>query len=198
MNLLIPSLPDEAFERGNVPMTKALVRHECVRLLGLKEGDVLFDIGSGTGSVAIEASCLSPSVQVFSIEKKPEAAELQRRNIQKLAGENITLVQGTAPEALTGLPAPDAVFLGGTTGRLQEILQVLRGYGKAIRVVATAVSLQTIAQFATLAEEPCVSELQLQQVSCAPVRSLGRYQLLQAENPVMIAAFVLLPGGEEA
>ena len=105
-------IPDDAFIRGRVPMTKSEVRTVSISKLHLKKGSVLFDIGAGTGSVSIQAACVCPECEVWAVEKKPEAAELIRQNIDCFAADAVTVVEGTAPDCLQGLPAPTHVFIG--------------------------------------------------------------------------------------
>jgi len=192
--LLIPYYDDADFIRSNIPMTKALIRHESIRLLKLKPGCVMYDIGSGTGSIAIEAAALSETLNIYSIEKKPEAIALQNENINRFSAHNIIRIEGCAPEVLNGLPCPDAVFIGGSSGRLTDILNTLSASGKPIRVVVTAISLETISELNHLSERPDVSNMFIEQIGCSVVKPVGSYKLMQAENPVFLAAFDLNSG----
>ena len=123
----LPSLglPDDAFEqrrplRGQI--TKREVRAVSLYLLGLRSDSVVWDIGAGTGSVAIEAGRIAHQGSVYAVERDPDSTGLLRRNVERLAGCNVRVVQGEAPEALEGLPDPDSVFVGGSGGQLAEIL----------------------------------------------------------------------------
>ena len=188
---LIPYAEDHAFIRDRVPMTKALIRHEGIRMLELREGDVLYDIGCGTGSVAIEAAGLSDSLSVYAVERKPEAVELFRRNQERFGADNITLIPGEAPEALSGLPAPDAVFIGGSAGRLKDILDGLLSYNRRIRVVITAITLETMEQLMRLEDHPAVRELCIRQIGCSEAEKVGTVRIMKAQNTVMMTSFVL-------
>ncbi len=152
MKRAVPGIPDDAFERGSVPMTKQEVRAVALAKLGLRRGEVLYDIGSGTGSVAVEAALLG--ARVYAVERRGEAVELLRRNLKKFgiaesgakpAGGEVRVVEGEAPEALHSLEAPHRVFIGGSGGRVEEIVRAvaekLRENG---RMVLTAITLETL------------------------------------------------------
>ena len=194
---LLPYLEDDAFLRDRVPMTKALIRHESIRMLELREGDVMYDVGGGTGSVSIEAACLSDTLSVYAFERKKEAVSLFRKNVEHFGLENITLVEGEAPEAFAGLPAPDAVFIGGSAGRLQDILAALLRFGRSMRVVITAVTLETLEELMRLDRMPEVSGLRMRQISCGEAEALGAYHVMKTENTVTLASFVLGERDEE-
>lgn len=122
---LSPGIPDEAFIRGKVPMTKEEVRQVSLCSLRLQKDSVLYDIGSGTGSIAVEAAHLSKGIKVYAIEKKEEALALLAQNKEKFQVANMEIIRGTAPEACNGLEEPTHVFIGGSGGHLMEILEVL-------------------------------------------------------------------------
>ena len=130
-------------------MTKSEVRAISLSRLELKPGAVLYDVGAGTGSVSIEAALSVPGCQVFAVERKPEAAELISRNREKFHAGNVTVVEGTAPEAFASLPIPTRAFLGGTAGRMGEILDRLLEKNPALRVK----------KYANLAQNPGPEEL---------------------------------------
>ena len=188
---LTPCLEDHEFIRDRVPMTKALIRHESIRMLELHEGDVLYDIGGGTGSVSIEAAGLSDTLSVYAFERKPEAVELFRKNKERFGAENITLIPGEAPEAFSGLPAPDAVFIGGSAGRLQDILDGLLSFRRRIRVVITAITLETMEQLMRLEDHPAVRELCIRQIGCSEAEKMGTVRIMKAQNTVMMTSFIL-------
>ena len=179
-----PGLPDEVFQRGNVPMTKEEVRAVSVCKLRLQPHHVVWDVGAGTGSVSLECALACPAGQVFAIEKNPEAVALLEENKARLGASNLTVVSGTAPEALEGLPAPDRVFLGGTSGNMDEILNLIFEKNPAARVVCTAVTLETVGEAARLFAP--LAEADMVQMSVTRTRKAGRYHLMDAQNPVWI------------
>ena len=188
---ILPVISDEEMIRGSVPMTKENIRHLSVMKLGLTEGARVYDIGSGTGSVACEIAAQSRSIEVYAIEKKEEACSLIRQNADKFGLSNIQIVQGTAPEALEGLEPPTHAFIGGSSGELREILTVLNNTGRSVRVVINAVSLETIAEIQNALNVFGITDLSIEQISVSRAREIGNYHLLTAENPVMIAAFTI-------
>ncbi len=188
---LVPILDDDEFIRDKVPMTKASVRHLSVLKLGLSEGDVVYDIGSGTGSIACEIALQSDSLKVYAIEMKHEACELISRNADKFMLKNIRVIEGKAPAAFDGLEAPDCAFIGGSSGNLKDILDALNSMKRGIRVVINAVSLETMAEIQSVIKEFEISGLEIEQVSVSRSREIGNYHLMTAENPVMIASFTL-------
>ena len=102
-----PGIPDEAFERGRVPMTKREVRAVALSKLRVARGDVVYDIGSGTGSVTVELALVAgPAGRVFAFERNPEAVELTCRNIRAFRLRNVRVVEGAAPPGNDVCPAP--------------------------------------------------------------------------------------------
>lgn len=188
---VLPLISDDEMIRGQVPMTKENIRHLSVMKLGLTEDAVVYDIGSGTGSVACEIAAQSSSIKVYAIEKKEEACSLIGQNAAKFGLSNIEIIQGTAPEALAGLEPPTHAFIGGSSGELREILTVLKDSAGSVRVVINAVSLETIAEIQSVLKDFGISDLSAEQISVSRSRELGNYHLMTAENPVMIASFTL-------
>lgn len=188
---LVPILNDDEFIRDKVPMTKASVRHLSVLKLGLSEGDVVYDIGSGTGSIACEIALQSDSLKVYAIEMKHEACELISRNAEKFKLSNVEVVEGKAPAAFEGLEDPNCAFIGGSAGNLKEILDALCSRRQGIRVVINAISLETMAEIQSVLKEYEISEIEIEQVSVSRSREIGDYHLMTAENPVLIASFTL-------
>lgn len=122
-------------------LTKREVRLLVLGELNLRPNQVIWDIGAGTGSVAIEAGRLVPSSRVFAIERTALGQRLIQQNCQRLGGDPVTLVSGEAPAALAALPDPDRVFIGGSGGHLGALLttiqQRLRPGGVVVIALAT-------------------------------------------------------------
>ena len=107
----------------NGQITKREIRAISIYTLGLRADDIVWDIGAGTGSISIEAALIAHRGRVFSVERDLDNIDLLEMNIQKFGSANIEIVAGDAPEVLRNLPTPDAVFIGGSGGRLRDILQ---------------------------------------------------------------------------
>jgi precorrin-6Y C5,15-methyltransferase (decarboxylating) len=121
-------------------ITKSEVRAAVIHRLGLPETGVFWDVGAGSGSISLEAARCFPSLSVYAVEKKEEELANIRANVIRYRCANVDIVSGEAPEALGGLPAPDRVFVGGSGGRLEDILSFLARVSKeTTRVVMTAV-----------------------------------------------------------
>lgn len=189
--ILTHGLPDEAFLRDKVPMTKEEVREVSICKLRLQKDSVLYDIGSGTGSIAAEAARLSDEICVFAIEQKEEAAALIEKNREQFGLENIEVICGKAPEALEGLPAATHAFIGGSGGKLQEMMERLYAVNPRMRVVINAVSMETICEIRTVLERFPEIKPDIVQIQASRARKLGSYHLMQAENPVWICSFTL-------
>ena len=177
-------IPDGQFIRGEIPMTKREIRIQILSALNLRPDSVVWDVGAGTGSVSIECARACPFGQVFAIERKEQGAALIRENVRRFYINNLTLVSGTAPEACAELPAPTHVFIGGSAGRLREILERLPG---GTRVVASAVTLESIAELSQCFSE-FAEEAEFIQLSVSRAETLGCYHLLRGMNPVLIAS----------
>jgi precorrin-6Y C5,15-methyltransferase (decarboxylating) len=137
-----PGLPDAMFEHDG-QITKREVRAVTLSSLAPRRGELLWDVGAGAGSVAIEWMLADPSLRAITIEAQAERAARIGRNAASFGVPGIEIVQGAAPAALGGLPPPDAIFVGGGAsdpGVLDAVLAALRGGG---RLVVNAATLQT-------------------------------------------------------
>lgn len=185
-----PGIPDSAFVRGNVPMTKQEIRILSLAKLELTSDSIVYDIGAGTGSVAVEAALCCENGHVYAIEKNSEGIGLIRENQVRFQAENLTAVEGMAPECLQDLPKPTHVFIGGSSGRLMDMIRVVREKNEAARFVINAVTLETVAQMEQVKEVfPKYGEMDVIQVNVARGKELGRYHLMTAQNPVYIFSF---------
>jgi precorrin-6Y C5,15-methyltransferase (decarboxylating) len=181
-----PSLADQAFTRGSVPMTKESVRTLAVTKLALQSEDTVWDVGAGTGSVSVACGLVAPRGQVYAVEQNPAACELIRQNAAAFGTTNVHLIQGTAPEALTNLPAPDRVFVGGSSGQLTPILQAALVKNPAVRVVVTAVSLETLTDCLSAFRQLKLTLADVTQITAAQSKTLGAHHLMMGQNPVWI------------
>ena len=193
----VHGLPDEAFTRGKVPMTKSEVRSISLSKLRLEADSVAWDIGAGTGSIAIEMALAAPEGHVYAIEKSPEAAELIRQNQVRMAASNLTVTEAQAPEGLEMLPSPTHAFVGGSSGNLRPILETLLRKNPAVRIVINAISLETLRE-----AMDCLRELPLkdQEIVCVNIsrsKEIGRYHMMTGMNPVYVISAVGEEGADE-
>lgn len=190
-------LPDETFQRGShvggspIPMTKREVRASALSHLELRRDSLCWDIGAGTGSVAIEMAMQADLGHVYAVEKKPEALALLQENAARLHAANLTAVAGLAPDSCADLPAPTHVFIGGSSGKMEELLNLVWQKNPQARIVATAVALETVGELARCAKR-CGGEGIC--LTAAQTRALGSYTLMQGQNPIYLFTF---PGKKE-
>ena len=185
MNL---GIKDEEFVRGKVPMTKEEIRILTLVKAQIAPDAVVYDIGAGTGSLSIEAARLAPAGHVYAIEKNPEGIGLIAENAKKFSVENITVVEGAAPDALAGLPTLDVALIGGSGRRLADILDIigerLRPNG---RIVANAITMQTVVAcldyFHAHADRYTYEAIQVQ---ISRLERVGPYDMAKALNPIYI------------
>jgi precorrin-6Y C5,15-methyltransferase (decarboxylating) len=145
--------------------------------------EVCWDIGTGTGSVAIELALHAG--RVYGVERQPEALALARENRERLCAWRLRLIPGEAPEALADLPAPDAVFVGGSGGRLREILEVVHAANPKARVCVSAVTLESLHGAHTVLKE-LGFETEVSQLSVSRGKEAGGLTLMLAQNPVFL------------
>lgn len=186
---LTHGIEDEEFIRAKVPMTKAEIRSISLSKLKLYKDSVIYDVGAGTGSVSIEAALQAEEGMVYAIEKNEEACALIEENKRKFHTANIEVVKGLAPEALEGLPIPTHAFIGGSSGNMKEILQVLMAKNKNIRVVINTIALESISETLTCIKELPVKNVDIASVNIAKSRTLGRYHMMTGLNPIYIVSF---------
>ncbi|MDR0508213.1 MAG: precorrin-6A reductase [Candidatus Methanoplasma sp.] len=177
---------DELFIRGDAPMTKEEIRSLSVVKLKLEEDSVLFDIGAGTGSVAVESALCIPHGKVYAVEKEKDAADLIRQNKINFGAQNLYIVEGHAPEALDDLPAPSHVFIGGSSGNLKEIMGSCLRKNPKVRFVITAITLETISEMVRCFNELSVNEEEILSISVSRSKKAGSYHLMTAQNPIYI------------
>ncbi len=178
---------DEWFIRGEIPMTKSEVRAVSVSRLELQTNSIVYDIGAGTGSVSVEAALKVPKGHVYAFEQKEEGCALIQANAKKAGLTNLTVVPGKAPESLAGYPAPDRVFLGGSSGNMEEILDLVTELNPAVQLVINVIALESLSQaMAWFQKKGWEPEVVCMQVSRAAKR--GPYHMMQAQNPIYILA----------
>ena len=178
---------DESFLKRmpqNGLITKQAVRHLALTTLRINKTDTVWDIGAGSGSIAIESAKLGWKGEVFAIECNPDCFASIEANIRAHGTDNVRLVKGRAPDALSELPVPNAVFIGGSRGAMDPILSKvwarLETHG---RLVVSAVTLDTVAEVYQWAKQQALS-FDVQLVNVSQTKPLAHYLRYQAENPI--------------
>ena len=191
-------IPDELFERGGSPMTKQEIRAVALAKLRVAEADTVYDIGAGTGSATVELALAAPRGRVLAIERDPEGVDLIGRNVRRFGLGNVEVVEGSAPDALAGLPVPDAVFVGGSGGGLEAILDAALEANPRALICVTCVTLETLAQATALLSGERFADFDAVSLSVARAAKAGSYHLMRALNPVHVlsARGAGLRGGE--
>ena len=183
---LLYGLDDSAFIRTKVPMTKRDVRTLILSRLQLTQDSVLYDVGCGTGSVTVEAARICYEGWVFAFDSNAEAVELTAQNIKKFCLGNVQLVHGTAPECLKEILVPTHVFIGGSSGSLLDIMKAVLEKNPYARIVATAVTIETLCNIQNALKALSVTDIDITQVSISKAEEVGSYHLMKAQNPVFI------------
>ena len=179
-----PGLPDEDFVRAeNIPMTKQELRAVILSKLAVGPEDCCWDIGAGTGSVAVELALQAGAV--WGVERSEAALALAEQNRRRFGAWNLRLVSGSAPAALAGLPAPDAVFVGGSGGKLREILEAVHTANPAARVCVSAIALETL-ETARAVLKAHGMRPEICQISVSRGRDAGSLTMMTALNPVWL------------
>jgi len=179
-------LPDDLFLRGDVPMTKQEIRAVTISKLQLSKADIVYDIGAGTGSVSVEIARQVKDGFVYAIEKDPQALELIQKNKVKFAAENLNIVSATAPVGLENLPKPEKVFIGGSSGNLQGILEQVFSKNPYVRVVINAITLETLNEAMGYCQQKPSLHAEVVNMTVSKARKTGEYHLMTGQNPVYI------------
>lgn len=178
-------LPDSAFIRGNVPMTKAEIRALTIVKMQLQDDDVVWDIGAGTGSISIEAALNLKKGKVYSIEKNVRALELIEKNKTKFNCTNINIISGTAPAIFAQIPSPTKAVIGGSGGNLAQILEYLWFQTKVEKIVINCVTLNSANQ-AIKTLQSFQAAIDASQVSVNKIKLIKDLQMLESQNPIFI------------
>ncbi|HWR08929.1 precorrin-6Y C5,15-methyltransferase (decarboxylating) subunit CbiT [Sporomusa sp.] len=182
-------IPDSEFVRGDIPMTKQEIRILTLAKAGIGSGDTVIDIGAGTGSLSIEAALLAKEGRVIAIEREPEGFDLIQVNAAKFKTANVEARLGAAPEALAGLPAADVILIGGSGGKLPEILgcadKLLKPGG---RLIITAVTVETLSTALSNMRQRSAYSVEACCVQVTRIQQVGASNMFKALNPIYIIA----------
>lgn len=183
-----PYLDDDAFERGSVPMTKEEVREVAVCKLQVEPAHTIWDVGAGTGSVTAELARAAFEGRVFAIEKNENALALIEMNKQRLNLPHVCVVAGEAPAVLASLPTPDRVFVGGSSGKLEDILRVALKANSQVRFCISAITLETLSEALRCVETLELTHVDIVQLSFAKSKNVADYHMMTAANPIYLVS----------
>ena len=188
-NFKTPGIPDEEFERAEkVPITKEEVRVIQISKARLKPGQIVYDIGCGSGSISIEAALQIESTgKVLAIDYDENAIELTKKNIEKFGLSNISVIHGNAKEKILELEEADTIFIGGTGGDTGEIVALsekkLKSGG---RIVIGTILIETLYSVLQVLEKLQFESVDITQVTVSKSRKTSTGTMMLARNPVTI------------
>ncbi|EJP15924.1 precorrin-6y C5,15-methyltransferase (decarboxylating), CbiE subunit / precorrin-6Y C5,15-methyltransferase (decarboxylating), CbiT subunit multi-domain protein [Leptospira interrogans str. UT126] len=186
---VVPNVSEENYSK-RVPkkglITKKEVRILSIAFLNIREDSVIWDIGAGSGSIAIEAAQIAKNGKSYAIEIDPEGIEICKQNILLQKTDNVHVISGKAPEVLEKLPDPDCIFVGGSNGDIYEIIRIsLNKLSPLGSLVINAVTIDNVSQiYQSFKKLKLVPEVTLLNVSRG--RVLKDYLRYEALNPIHI------------
>jgi len=184
-----PGIPDEFFDRvEEVPITKEEVRAVQISKGRLSPGQIIYDIGCGSGSVSIEAALqVQHSGKVFAIDLDPNAIELTKKNLSKFQISNVTVILGNAKEKISELPTADTIFIGGTGGDTADIVKLCESKLKqGGRIVIGTILIETLFAVLNVVEKLKFSSIDITQITISKSRKTSTGTMMLARNPVTI------------
>lgn len=183
-------IPDAEFIRGKVPMTKQEIRILTIAKAGIKQGDMVLDVGAGTGSLSCKAAMQAGNDgMVYAIERNPEGIGLIAANAEKFGLDNVHIIHAEAPAGMDELPRLDAVLIGGSGKRLEPILdragELLKTGG---RIILNCITVQTLMQCLNYMRASELYKYETVQVQVNRWEQVGSYDMAKAANPIFIVA----------
>ena len=184
-----PGIPDEEFERAeSVPITKEEVRTIQISKARLSTGQTVLDIGCGSGSITVEAGLqIETSGKIIAVDIDPNAIELTKLNLKKFGVSNATLILGNAKEKMSELPDADAIFIGGTGGDTQEIVQLCESkLQSGGRIVIGTILIETLYAVLQTIDKLKFNSVDITQITIGKSRKTSTGTMMLARNPVTI------------
>ena len=175
------------FITGKVPITKEEVRAISINKLDLLNAKTFIDVGAGTGSISIEAGYNYPDLRVIAIERNDDALDLVNKNIENFNLTNVEVVKAYAPVELDIYNEVDAIFLGGTGNKLEEIID----WSKDLlvpggRLVANFIIIDTFYEMLRLVKEKVFKNIDVTVLNVAKLEKLGTGEYFKPHNPIYI------------
>lgn len=182
-------LHDEVFARDKVPITKSEVRAVILSKLNIGSDSICYDIGAGSGSVSIEMAGLAYDGKVYAVEKNPVAVELIKKNIHNFNAENVELIFAKAPEGLDHILEADKIFIGGSGGEMNAVMDIIFASQKHPTVVISAITLETVAQITDILKKAKEYgyDTEVTAINVSKSKEVGPYNMMIAQNMVFIA-----------
>ncbi len=182
----VMGIEDDQFATAKKLITKQEVRAVTLAKLQLQNDLVLWDIGAGSGSISIEAGNLMPNGKVFALEKNPQYLTFIKENLKKFGARNVMLIEACAPEGIDDLPDPDRIFIGGSGGMLEDIIDAVDKRLKPDgRIVLNAVTLDTLIKAVEFLEDHGYG-VGVCCINVANTRALTEYKMFESHNPVYV------------
>ncbi|EQA62445.1 bifunctional cobalt-precorrin-7 (C(5))-methyltransferase/cobalt-precorrin-6B (C(15))-methyltransferase [Leptospira alexanderi] len=186
---IVPNVSEEDYAKRipkNGLITKKEIRILSIAFLDIRDNSVVWDIGAGSGSIAIEAAQLAKDGKVYAIEVDPEGIEICKQNVYSRKTDNVYVIPGKAPEILESLPDPDCVFVGGSKGNLYDIIRIsLNRIASLGSLVINAVTLDNVTEaYHSFKKLNLVPEVTLLNISRG--QPLANYLKYEALNPIHI------------
>ena len=184
-----PGIPDEEFDRTeSVPITKEEIRAIQISKARLSPGQTVLDIGCGSGSITVEAGLqVESDGKIIGVDLDPNAIELTNRNLKKFGIDNTTLILGNAKEKISELPEADAIFIGGTGGDTQEIVQLCEDKLKSGgRIVIGVILIETLYAVLQTIEKLNFDSIDITQITIGKSRKTSTGTMMLARNPVIV------------
>jgi cobalt-precorrin-6B (C15)-methyltransferase len=184
-----PGIPDEYFDRvEKVPITKEEVRVIQISKARLKSGQVVYDIGCGSGSISVEAALqIGSSGKVLAVDYDENAIDLTKKNMKKFGVSNISTIYGNAKEKILDLEEADTIFIGGTGGDTKEIVELSQDKLKSGgRIVIGIILIETLYSVLQILDKLQFESVDITQVTISKSRKTTTGTMMLARNPVTI------------
>ena len=188
-----PGIPDDAFiQSDEVPgPTKEEIRVITIAKARLQEGDVVIDVGCGTGGLTVEAALqVAPKGKVYAIDEDPIAIKLTNNNVEKFGIKgNVSIISGKAPLAIIALPNADAILIGGAGVSLRAILQIANSkINSGGRIVINAILLETATLAIAELKGLGFKDIDITHISVAKGKQINSGTMMLARNPITIVS----------
>ena len=184
-----PGIPDSEFERTDkVPITKEEVRTIQISKARLSPGNVIYDVGCGSGSITVEAALqVESSGKVYAIDIDSNAIELTKKNLEKFGISNATVILGNAKEKISELPLADSIFIGGTGGDTKDIVELCQDKLKSGgRIVIGIILIETLFSVLETIKKLKFTSMDITQITISKSRQTTTGTMMLARNPVTV------------